>query len=125
MHSRCALVVIEEATESRTSPNPTVHGRRRSGNQDVTKPLVIALAVVMRDVLCECATEMTFADRDDPIEALGLDGSYEAFGVRVRVGRTGGRLHDGNARIAEAFADPAAPVLFQFSAEPRGQAARS
>ena len=32
--------------------------------------------MVMGDVLCECATEMAFADRDDPIEAFGLNRSY-------------------------------------------------
>jgi len=64
----------------------------------------------MGDVLCECATEMTFADRDDPIEALGLNGSYEAFRIRVRVGRTGRRLHDVSARVAQALADLAAPL---------------
>ena len=66
--------------------------------------------MVMGDVLCECATEMAFADRDDPIEAFGLKRSYEAFGMRVGIGRAGGRLHDVYARVAEPFADLAAPL---------------
>jgi hypothetical protein len=63
--------------------------------------------MVMGDVLCECATEMAVADRDDPIEAFGLNRSYEAFGMRVGIGRASGRLHDVNARVAEPLADRA------------------
>ena len=66
--------------------------------------------MVMGDVLCECATEMAFADRDDPIEAFGLNRSYEAFGMRVGIRRASGRLQDVNARVAEPLADLAAPL---------------
>jgi pimeloyl-ACP methyl ester carboxylesterase len=89
--------------------------------------LVIALAMVMGDVLCECATEMAFADRDDPIEAFGLDRSYEAFDMRVGIRRASGRLHDGNARVAEdAYLPPktwarrAYPSLSYFHEVDRG-----
>jgi hypothetical protein len=85
-------------------------GRWAASDQGVVEPSVIPLDVVMRHVLCECTTEMTFADRDDPIETLRLNGSYEAFGIRVRVGWTGGRLDDVYASVAEALADLAAPL---------------
>jgi hypothetical protein len=101
MRSRGALVVIEHSTESGPSANPTCGLHRWSaGNQDVTQPLVIPLAMVMGNVLRERATKVTFADRDDPIQAFGLNRSHDAFSVRVGIGCARGRLHDLNAGVA-------------------------
>ena len=114
--SRGARVVVEESTESRASPNPTVRVRRGSAsNQDVAQPLVIALDVVMRDVLREGPAEEAFAQRDDPVEALGLDRAYKSLGVRVRIRRADRRLYHGNAGLDEAFANLATPLLIPIA----------
>jgi hypothetical protein len=45
----------------------------------------------------------------DPIQAFSLDGPREAFGIRIGVGCTGGRLRDVNAGVTESLADVVAP----------------
>ena len=93
--------------------------RRSASNQDVAQPLVIALDVVMRDVVRERTAEMALTDQDDPVQALSLDRSHEAFRVRVGIRRADGRLHDGNPGVGEAFADAAAPFAITITDELR------
>ena len=63
MSSRRARVVIEEPTEPWTSANAAkVIPGGRALDQFVLNPLVIALAVVMRDVLRDRLPQMTFAE---------------------------------------------------------------
>jgi hypothetical protein len=51
------------------------------------------LAKIVFDELRDRASEMVLADRNQSIETLLVDGSHEAFGVRVGIRRLTGRLH--------------------------------
>ncbi len=68
-------------------------GRWRARDQDVLDPLMIPLPVVMFEVLCHRPSQMTFAERDHPVEALFFDRSHEPFGMGIRIGRPIRRLH--------------------------------
>jgi hypothetical protein len=68
---RRSHVVVEEAAETlvpTNAANKTVRGRLL--NQLVPQPLMVWLAVIVRDKLSDRATEMTLAERNQPIEAL-------------------------------------------------------
>jgi len=45
---------------------------------------MIPFAMIMRNKLDDCATEMTLADRNQPIQTLFFDRADEAFRVGVR-----------------------------------------
>ena len=101
--SRGSFVVIEETTEPRTSANAAALSFPASGTRDqcVVNPLVIPLAMVMRDVIRDRSSQIPLADRNQPIEALFVDGSYEAFGIGIRIRRPIGRQHDADPRLAQ------------------------
>src|SRR2546428_6024726 len=64
---------------------------------------MIPLPVVMLDVLGNRSAEMTFAERDHPIEALVLDRAYEPFGIGIALLQRLHRTGDGECRrLAQA-----------------------
>jgi hypothetical protein len=50
--------------------------------------------MIVRHELCDGSSKVALADRDDPIETFLFDGSHEAFGVGIRIGRPIQCLHD-------------------------------
>ena len=73
--SRCATIVVEGGPAqplSTVNPINTID-RRCAVDEFVAQPLVISFTVVMRDELHDRPSEMTFAERDQPIEALIFD----------------------------------------------------
>jgi hypothetical protein len=96
--SRCAVVIVKKAAETRTPTDATDRAGSGGGlDQCVGQALMIPLAVIMRDVFGDCLSEVALADRDDSTEALFLDRSHEALRVRVRIRRPIRRLHDANS----------------------------
>ena len=59
---------------------------RRALDQLVLKALVVALAVIVLEELRDRPAEMTFAERDHPVQALVLDRAHEAFRVGICMG---------------------------------------
>jgi hypothetical protein len=92
--SRGPFVVIEEPTEPRPTANPPPGRPGPVVDKRVVQPLMIPLAMIVSHELCEGSSKVTLADRYDPIETFLFDGSHEAFGVGIRIGRLIWRLHD-------------------------------
>lgn len=59
------------------------------------------LGFVVVDADAEHVFEVTAVDNQQPVEALGADGSDEAFGDRVRLGGPDRCLHDPDVFAAE------------------------
>ena len=55
---------------------------------------MVAFAMVVRDVLRNGASQMALAQRDPPIQTLGLDGPHKALRMRIAIRRAHGRLND-------------------------------
>ena len=108
---RRATVIIEQPAESRSTANPRdAVDLGRASDECVVESLVIALTVVVRDVFRNRASEMPLPDRNRPIETLLFNGSHEAFGVGIRIGRPIRRQHDADARLAQSHAYGRAPL---------------
>ena len=102
MSSSRASLIIKEPAEPLTTPNPLAANRRRPAvDEFVAEPLVIPLPVVMRDELGDRPAEITFTERDHPVEALVLDRAREALRVRIGVCR---RLHRRRVMRDKGFA---------------------
>jgi len=52
-------------------------------NEPIVDSLVIAIAVVVRDVLAHCSSKVPFPDRNNLRQALRLDRSNESLRVSV------------------------------------------
>ena len=109
--SRGALVIVEQAAEARTSTNPADGcwslARPRSMR---SQPLMIPLAMIVRDEFRDRSSEMALANRDQPIEALLFDRSHEPFSIGVRIRRLIRRLHHADPRLAQPGAHRRAPL---------------
>src|SRR4051812_17833031 len=106
MHPRassgCPTVIIEESAEPLLTMNAADTLERECAfDQLVRKALMIPLTVIMLDVLGDRPAEVTFAERDHPIEALVLDRAHEPFGIRIRIRRLKRRLHDADPGLAQ------------------------
>src|SRR6266850_1330072 len=77
----------------------------RCVNETVLDPLVIALAVVVRDVLADRSSKMRFTDRNDLCQAFRFDRSTESLGVRVQIRATTWELHGTHSRTIEDFSE--------------------
>jgi hypothetical protein len=69
---------------------------------------MLPLGLVVVDVDAQHAFEVATVEDQEPVEALGAHGSDEAFGDRVRLGRSHRRLHDLDLLAAEEFVERAA-----------------
>jgi hypothetical protein len=67
------------------------------------------LAKIVFDELRDRASEMVLADRNQSIETLLVDGSHEAFGVRVGIRRLPLR-QCADSRVRRSGAKSAAPM---------------
>lgn len=85
---------------------------RRPAQQVIVEPLAVSFPMVMLHVLLDDEAQMVLAERDDSIETLLFDGSYQPFGIAFRFGLLGG------SRIGRT------PPLFRISPNPRCRAGR-
>ena len=53
-------------------------------DKEAAEALVRSLEVVVGDVLANSETQVSLADQDEPVEALGLDRQNESLGEGVR-----------------------------------------
>src|SRR2546425_11433605 len=80
------VVEVEEPAEPRVPPHATPPiDDRRSLDESIAEALVIPFAVVVRNVLRHRASEVPFADRNQPVEAFFRDRSHEALRIGVRI----------------------------------------
>src|SRR5215218_5275715 len=70
-----------------------------------------AVLVVMPPVDAEHVFEMSATENEDPVDAVGADGSHPAFGVGIRVWRLDGRADHLDALAAEDFVEGVAELL--------------
>ncbi len=85
-------VVLEEPTEALAALDLAAIIHALSGDQFVVEPLVISLAVKVSKVLRSGSPKKSLPEEDEPIEALLLDRSHEAFGAAFRLGLRRGSL---------------------------------
>ena len=76
----------------------------------MANPLVIPFDMVMRDVLRDRRSEVSFAERNQPVQAFLFDGPHEPFGVGICIRGALGRKHDADARLVESTAHVTAPL---------------
>ena len=102
----------EQAAQTWASLHAAGRGERRwRRDQCVRESLMIPFTMIVLDELRDGPSEVAFAERNHPVEALLFDGSDEALRVRVRIRCHHRRQHDANPRIAE----PLPHVLAPFS----------
>ena len=75
MLRRFSMVVAEHPAKSLTAAHAPGDSRRTGQGRDdrVAESLVISLGVVMREVLVHRSSQRVLAEKDRPVEALGLD----------------------------------------------------
>ena len=84
---RGSSIEAKKPTEPLAALDPTVSSGTVDGvDEAIVDPLVIALAVVVRDVLAHRSPKVRFTNRNDLCQALGLDRSHESLRVRVQIG---------------------------------------
>ena len=106
-----AVIAAQEPAESRPTADRGVRQARRFGkNQSVVQTLVIPLVVIVRREVAERPAQVSFTEKDDPVEAFFLDRTDEAFGVRVAIRRAVRRQYDTNPRVGQGLAERAAPL---------------
>ena len=88
---RFAVVVPQHSAQSL----PAHHFTRRAANffaglyQPVAEPLMVTLCMKMEDEFSNGFEQSRFPEEDQPMEALVLDRSHEAFEIRTQIWRTG------------------------------------
>src|SRR4030095_16898756 len=80
------------------------------GRSAHSQALVISFALVMRDELRKCSSQMPLTSRHDPVQALLLARPHESFCVRVAVGSTRGCPDDANACHRQPLLDRSTPL---------------
>src|SRR6476620_6383379 len=90
-------IEIEQSTQPWTSTDPASStARRPAHDQGVPETLVIAFAMVVLDELCDRASEVALAHRNDPVETFFFDRPHKTFRVGVRIWCALGSQHDTN-----------------------------
>jgi hypothetical protein len=62
-------------------------------DQPIIESLMIPLEVIVLGVFLHSVAQMLLSQRDDPGQALRLDGAYESLGVGVQIWTSRGKLH--------------------------------
>jgi hypothetical protein len=84
----------EKSIETLAAENPAVAVRGwRACDQPVLQPLMVSLAVVVRQELRDRSPQMALAQRHQSIEAFTLDRQDEPLGERVEVRASSGQSH--------------------------------
>jgi hypothetical protein len=80
------MVVVEKTTEALTAVNSSVAGGRgRRFDQIVPQPLMVPLAVIVRDVFGHCSTQVPLAERYESIETFAANREHEPLRERVQI----------------------------------------
>ncbi|MEP6652586.1 MAG: hypothetical protein ABJA82_04470 [Myxococcales bacterium] len=81
------MIVVQQAAETLASKHQSVRVSRwrSSREQHIGKTLMVALAVIVDKVFSDGSPKVSFAERDNPIEAFALDGQYKTFRIGVPV----------------------------------------
>jgi hypothetical protein len=85
------MIEVEKPGQPLSASHGASAARRRDANdQFVIKSLMVSFVMVVIDILTDRASQVAFAQRDQSVQALELDGPDEALCIRVTVGaRTG------------------------------------
>ncbi len=96
---RLAMVEAQQPAESFTPRHRrvVVGGCGEWRDQPVVEPLVVALHVIMLDELADSEAEVPLTERDQPVQALALDGQHEALGEGVEIWAMCRQLHASDA----------------------------
>jgi hypothetical protein len=84
--SRCfPIIKVQHATEAHSAANRPIGSSRGSGKleQAILDTLVIALAMVMRQVFVYGTAQRCLPDEEHSIQTFFLDPAYEALRVRI------------------------------------------
>jgi len=65
---------------------------------------MIPFVMIASHELGDGSSKVALTDRYDPIETFPFDGSHEALGVGIRIGRLIRRLHHADPRLAQSGA---------------------
>ncbi len=105
-----SLVVIQETTESRTPPDGTLPSiGQRHVDQRIGQALMIAFAMIMRDVLGHGVPKVPFAKWNDGSRHSCLMDRRSAQ-RRIRIRRPRRRLHHTDASLTQQLSDRRAPL---------------
>src|SRR5262252_7265346 len=100
--SRRSGVVVQQPTETLLPANATDAVPRTSTlNQLVAQPLMIPLAMIVRDILGDGSSQMALAERNQAIETFFFDRAHEAFRVGIRIRGLIRRLYDADSRLTQ------------------------
>jgi hypothetical protein len=93
------VIKVEKPAQPLSAAHGASTARWRTANdQFVSKSLMVPFVMVVRDILTNRSSQVALAQRNQPVQALELDGPNEAFGMRVPVRRADGRLDASLAR---------------------------
>ena len=113
-----ALVVIEQASETGSTPYPTPGVVWASMLQECIAPaLMRPFAMVVHDEFGHGLPEVTLPQRNDPIQTFFFDRAHEPFGVCVGVRCTIRRLDDVQSRLGQQLPHPATPLRVPIADE--------
>jgi hypothetical protein len=89
--SGLAEVEVEQSAEARATADDgrggiVVRGCSRRSDQPAAEPLMVAFGVVVFDELAEQVPQVSLAEDDEVVEALGADGPHEPLRIRIAVG---------------------------------------
>ena len=126
---RSSVVLVNQATQQIPASDRVVEGGRRdvfrSLRRNKVEPAMGSLAVVVLDVRLQHRAEMSFAQKEHPIEALGADRSDEPFGIGVGLRRPPRSAQDldplGPEYLVEDGAEPLVPVMNQVADRVRSE----
>ena len=97
-----ALVVIEQASETGSTPYPTPGVVRAPMLQEFIAPaLMRPFAMVVHDEFGHGLPKVALPERNDPIQTFFFDQAHEPFGVWVGVRCTIRRLDDVQSRLGQ------------------------
>jgi tetratricopeptide (TPR) repeat protein len=103
------IVVVEEAAEALAPSDLPTALKIFSLDQFVAEPLVIPFTVVVHDVFGERTTKVSFAERNQPIQAFLLDRPYKSLRVSIAVRRAERDLDGPDAGRLKEVLDIRAP----------------
>ena len=104
---RGSVVEPKQSAEPLAALDPTASSRvvDRRVDEPVANALVIPLAVVVRDVLTDRASQARFPNRNDLCQALGLDRSHESLRVGVQIRASARKPHGMHSRMLERLSE--------------------
>src|SRR5262249_6384540 len=103
-------VVVEQSTEALLPMDRAAVRSWWTLNQGVLETLMIPLAVVMRNELRHCSSEVPFAQQNHAVETFLLDRPHKPLRVRIRIRGLIRLSPDSIPRLAQPLAHRRAPL---------------